>query len=138
MLHYELLRACLAVRCMHAAPCMHGASRRRSEHHRAVVVATSSVQLRVAFHLHGSAAVPVCSAPRLRGACSMYVLQNSAVAASAGAALVLFYTGILHGIRFWLLVCRCPASTEGVTVSERLGAAQGLHMRVAPSSCCAV
>ena len=50
--------------------------------------------------------VPVRSTSRLRGACSMYVLQNSAVAVSAGAALVLFYTGILHGARFWLLVRR--------------------------------
>jgi len=48
--------------------------------------------------------VPVRSTSRLRGACSMYVLQNSAVAASAGAALILFSTGILHGTRFWLLV----------------------------------
>ena len=34
----------------------------------------------------------------------MYVLQNSAVAASAGAALVLFFTGIGQGTHFWPLV----------------------------------
>ena len=57
-----------------------------------------------------TAYVPVCSTSRLKSACSMYILQNSAVAASAGAALVLFYTGILHGVRFWLLVRRILGS----------------------------
>lgn len=38
----------------------------------------------------------------------MYVLQNSGVAASAAAALVLFWTGLRSGTAFWALV-RTPA-----------------------------
>ena len=45
-----------------------------------------------------------CSTPRLRGACRMYVLQNSGVAASAAAALVLFYLQLQPGTLYWVLV----------------------------------
>ena len=47
---------------------------------------------------------PLRSTSRLKGACTMYVLQNGAIVVSAVAALVLFLTGIQQGPQFGLLV----------------------------------
>ena len=51
-----------------------------------------------------------CRTPRLQAACSMLLLQNSMVAVSAAAALVLLWTSVRAGPLFYSLLALAMAA----------------------------